>query len=184
MYDEVDDQSTVDDATPPEESGNKTFVIAAGILGVMVLLTCIGVAVYGFYFLPKQTAARNASQATQVAQEQQVSQGLTEQALSVMLSQVPEASPTVLPTETPVFQQATSTVVLIDPQTATVAAALTQAAQAQLTVTGMPTSTLLPNNMPNTGFIDDVGGPGLVVMSIALVIVILLARRLRNSPVK
>jgi hypothetical protein len=66
----------------------------------------------------------------------------------------------------------------VDPQTATVAAALTQAAQAQLTVTGMPTSTRLPN----TGFIDDVGAPGLVVMAIALVAVILLARRLRSSP--
>jgi hypothetical protein len=57
---------------------------------------------------------------------------------------------------------------------------LTQAAQAQLTVTALPTSTLLPN----TGFIDDVGAPGLVVMSIALVVVILLARRLRVSPAK
>jgi uncharacterized membrane protein (DUF2068 family) len=38
--------------------------------------------------------------------------------------------------------------------------------------------------MPNTGFIDDIGAPGLVVMSIALVIVILLARRLRISPTK
>jgi hypothetical protein len=180
MYDEVNDQSTLDDAPPPEESGNKTFLLVAAILGGVVLLSIVCLAVYGLYFLPKQTATRNASQATLEAQNLKVDQGLTAQAKSVMLSQVPEASPTLLPTETPVFQQATATLAPVDPQTATVAAALTQAAQAQLTVTGMPTSTLLPN----TGFIDDVGAPGLVVMSIALVIVILLARRLRTSPAK
>lgn len=176
MYDEVNDQSTLDDAPPPEESGNKTFLLVAAILGGVVLLSIVCLAVYGLYFLPKQTATRNASQATLEAQNLKVDQGLTAQAKSVMLSQVP----TLLPTETPVFQQATATLAPVDPQTATVAAALTQAAQAQLTVTGMPTSTLLPN----TGFIDDVGAPGLVVMSIALVIVILLARRLRTSPAK
>jgi len=183
MYDEVDNQTTLDDEAPSEESGNKTFIIAAVVLGIMVLLTCIGVAFWGLYLLPKQTAARDASQATQQAQNLQVSQTLTEKARSVMLSQVAEASPTLQPTETPVFKQATPTVALADPQTATVAAALTQAAQAQLMVTGMPTSTLLAK-MPNTGFIDDIGAPGLVVMSIALVIVILLARRLRISPTK
>jgi hypothetical protein len=49
-----------------------------------------------------------------------------------------------------------------------------------MTVTGMPSSTALPD----TGFIDDVGAPGLAVMAMALVIVILLARRLRTSPAK
>jgi hypothetical protein len=67
-----------------------------------------------------------------------------------------------------------------DPQTATVAAANTQAAQAQLTITALPTSTLLPD----TGFFDDAGAPGLFIMAIALVVVILLARRLRVSPAK
>jgi len=60
--------------------------------------------------------------------------------------------------------------------TATVGAALTLAAAAQLTI--VPTTTALPN----TGFIDDLGVPGLVVMALAFMIVILLARRLRTSP--
>jgi Tfp pilus assembly protein PilN len=118
MYDEADDQTTLDDATPPEESGNKTFLIVAALLGGVVLLSVVCLAVYGFYFLPRQTAARNASQATLEAQNLQVSQALTEKARSVMLSQVAEASPTLQPTETPVFKQATPTVALADPQTA------------------------------------------------------------------
>jgi len=62
--------------------------------------------------------------------------------------------------------------------TATVGAALTEAAIAQLTV--VPTSTLLPQ----TGFVEDVGVPGLMVMALAFIIVILLARRLRAVPVR
>jgi hypothetical protein len=179
MY-EGDDLNTLDDAPPPEESGNKTFLLVAAILGGIVLLSIACVAVYGLYYLPRQKTASADAQSTLVAQNLQVDQALTEKAISDMLSKVPEPSPTLLPTNTPVIQQATATLAPVDPQTATVAAALTQAAQAQLTVTGMPTSTLLPD----TGFIDDVGAPGLVVMSIALVIVILLARRLRISPAK
>jgi hypothetical protein len=179
MY-EGDDLNTLDDAPPPEESGNKTFLWVAAVLGGIVLLSIACLAVYGFFYLPRQTAARNDQQATLVAQNLQVNQALTEKVVSDMLTQAALASPTLLPTDTPVFQQATATLAPADPQTATVAAALTQAAQAQLTVTGLPTSTLLPN----TGFIDDVGAPGLAVMAMALVIVILLARRLRTSPAK
>jgi hypothetical protein len=54
-----------------------------------------------------------------------------------------------------------------------VAAALTLAAQAQLT--HVPTSTALPG----TGLADQYGAPGLVVMGMALIGVIFLARRLR-----
>jgi hypothetical protein len=179
MY-EGDDLNTLDEAPPPEESGNKTFLLVAAILGGIVLLSIACLAVYGFYWIPRQTAQRDAQQATLVAQNLQVGQALTEKAISDMLSQVPSGTPTLEPTATPVFQQTTPTLAPADPQTATVAAALTQAAQAQLTVTGLPTSTALPN----TGFFDDVGAPGLAVMAMALVIVILLARRLRVSPAK
>ena len=177
MYDENDNLNTLDDAPPPEESGNKTFLLVAAVLGGIVLLSIVCLAAYGLYFLPKQTAARNASQSTLVAQNLQVNQALTAKALT----NLPQSTATLEPTNTPVFQQSTATLASSpDPQTATVAAALTQAAQAQLTVTSLPTSTLLPD----TGFIDDVGAPGLAVMAIALVVVILLARRLRAAPAK
>ena len=60
--------------------------------------------------------------------------------------------------------------------TATVGAALTQAAVAQLTIVVTTTA------LPRTGIADEYGLPGLVVMALAFVIVILLARRLRVSP--
>jgi hypothetical protein len=60
--------------------------------------------------------------------------------------------------------------------TATVGAAYTQAAAAQLTI--VPTTTALAG----TGFADEYGLPGLVVMALAFVIVILFARRLRTVP--
>ncbi|PIV27159.1 MAG: hypothetical protein COS37_03295 [Anaerolineae bacterium CG03_land_8_20_14_0_80_58_20] len=176
MYDENDNLNTLDDAPPPEESGNKTFLLVAAVLGGFVLLSIVCLAAYGLYFLPRQTAARNASQSTLVAQNLQVNQALTAKALT----NLPQSTATLEPTNTPVFQQSTGTLAPADPQTATVAAALTQAAQAQLTVTSLPTSTLLPD----TGFIDDVGAPGLAVMAMALVVVILLARRLRAAPAK
>jgi hypothetical protein len=81
------------------------------------------------------------------------------------------------PTQTPVVAQATATAIpptnTADPATATVAAALTQAAVAQLT--HVPTSTALPG----TGIGDQYGAPGLVIMGMALVAVVFLARRLR-----
>ena len=182
MY-EGDDLNTLDDAPPPEESGNKTFMVVAAILGVLVLLTIACGAIYGFYWIPRQAAAREVQQATLVAQNLEVNQALTKKAVENALTQAPVATPTLEPTSTPLVQQTPVTPTLApsaDPQTATVAAALTQAAQAQMTVTGMPSSTALPD----TGFIDDVGAPGLAVMAMALVIVILLARRLRTSPAK
>lgn len=181
MY-EGDDLNTLDDATPPEESGNKTFIIVAAILGGIVLLSILCLAGYALFVLPRQTATRDNQQATLVEQNVQVNQTMTAKIQSDLLSQTPQATTTPTPSNTPPFAQttATATVSTTDPQTATVIAALTQAAQAQLTVTALPTSTLLPN----TGFIDDVGAPGLAIMAIALIVVILLARKLRTSTAK
>jgi hypothetical protein len=38
--------------------------------------------------------------------------------------------------------------------------------------------------MPKTGFFDQIGLPGLVILTLALIVVIFLSRRLRNSPSK
>ncbi len=38
--------------------------------------------------------------------------------------------------------------------------------------------------MPRTGFFDQVGLPGLLILTLALIVVIFLARRLRNAPTK
>jgi LPXTG-motif cell wall-anchored protein len=65
----------------------------------------------------------------------------------------------------------------VDSRTATVAALLTQAADAKLTTTVEPTSTALPS----TGFATDSGIPSLLGIAVVLLAVIFLVRRLRTS---
>ena len=174
-----DDQSNAD-AQPPEESSNRTFLIAAGILGGIVLLSLACLAgYYVFFVLPGQSGGQNTANA-RATQNAQVAIALSATAQAVSF---PTATATLPPTQTPVIAQASPTNTPIsasspDPATATVAAALTQAAQAQLTV--VPTSTALPG----TGFADEYGAPGLVVLGVTLIGVIFLARRLRAAPIR
>ncbi len=172
------DQSNFD-APPPEESSNRTFLIAAGILGGIVLLSIACLAGYALLILPSQRNAQQQAASTIEAQNAQVAQALTSTAQAAAF---PTATITPPPTATPLIAQATATAIAAtntpDPATATVAAALTQAALAQLT--HVPTSTALPG----TGFADEYGAPGLVVVGMALIAVIFLARRLRVGPVK
>lgn len=169
----ADDLSNFD-APPPEESSNRTFLVAAGILGGIVLLSIACLAGYALLILPSQRAGQEQAATAQAVQNQQVAQALTATAAALSF---PTATVTPLPTQTPVIAQPTvANTSTPDPATATVAAALTQAAQAQLT--HVPTSTALPA----TGIADEYGAPGLVIAGMALVAVIFLARRLRAAP--
>lgn len=172
----TDDQSNFD-APPPEESSNRTFLVAAGILGGIVLLSIACLAGYALLILPSQRAGQQQAATAQAIQNAQVAQALT--ATSQALS-FPTATITPSPTQTPLIAQATATATINtpDPATATVAAALTQAALAQLT--HVPTSTALPG----TGIGDQYGAPGLVIVGMALIGVIFLARRLRAAPTR
>ena len=132
------------------------------------------------YFLAFCPTAGTANQqaAAQATQNAQVAQALTATAASASL-----ATPSPMPTDTPVLAEVTSTEIpavtdTLDPATATVAAALTQAAIDQLTT--VPTSTALPK----TGIGDEFGAPGLVIAGMVLIAVIFLARRLRVAPTK
>lgn len=173
------DQPNFDSQQPPEESSNRTFLIAAGILGGIVLLSIACLAGYALLFLPSQRNTQQQAATAQAIQNAQVAAALTATAQAVSF---PTATATPPPTQTPVIAQATATTIpstnTPDPATATVAAALTQAAQAQLT--HVPTSTALPG----TGFADQYGAPGLVIVGMALIGVIFLARRLRAAPTK
>jgi hypothetical protein len=172
----ADDLSNFD-APPPEESSNRTFLVAAGILGGIVLLSIACLAGYALLVLPSQKASQQQAATAQAAQNLQVSQALTATAAALAF---PTATMTPMPTQTPVVAQATvaANTSTPDPATATVAAALTQAAMAQLT--HIPTSTALPA----TGIADEFGAPGLVVVAMALVAVIFLARRMRAVPAR
>ena len=167
-----------DDETPPEEeSSNRTFLIAAATLGGLVLLALLcGV---GYVFFSRSAAQQSEAVALQQATDQQatIQVGLTQTAAVQALTQTAAVTNTLPPTNTPVIAEATITFSLTpDPATATIAAGFTQVAMSTQTV--IATSTALPN----TGFADDIGAPGLLLMAIALVVVIFLVRRLRASP--
>jgi LPXTG-motif cell wall-anchored protein len=171
----------LDEDSPPEESGNRTFIIVAGVLGAITVLALVCIAAYAFVVLPRQRALRQEQDAAAIAQQTQVALGLaqTQAARNIKpTATVTPIPPTSTPTSspTPVVALPTNTAAALgDPRTATVSALLTQAAA--VTRTAMPTSTALPS----TGFVEDVGIPGLLGMAALLIAVIFLARRLRTA---
>jgi hypothetical protein len=174
-----DDETIYEEETLPEETSNRTFLIAAGILGGLVLLALLcGVGYILFTRSTNQQADATAlQQATNQAATIQV--GLTSTAVVQALTQTAAVTNTVPPSNTPVIAQATNTSSPTpDPATATVAAAFTQIAASTGTV--IATSTALPN----TGFADDIGASGLLMLATALVVVIFLVRRLRAVPTR
>jgi len=185
---DLEDYETEEQGSPPpDRSSNRNFYIVAGVLGAIMILTLICTAVYAMVILP----GRQRSQQTESARIE------TENAMmDLSVKQTEEASKwtaTSAPTNTRPPATATSTATSVvatatrsapatqepttqaDPRTATVAALLTQAAEAQKTV--FPTST----SLPNSGFADDFGLPGLLGMGVLLIVVIFLARRLRMA---
>jgi hypothetical protein len=172
-----DDNTDFDDANPPEESSNRTFLWAATGLGGLVLLGLL--CIVGYFFLRNNSNQQTQSTAEfQLTQQQATIQaGVTQTLIVQNLTQTAAVTNTVPPTSTPVIAEATSTLTATaNPATATLGAAFTQIANSTQTI--IPTSTALPN----TGFADDVGAPGLILIAIVLVVVIFLVRRLRASP--
>lgn len=179
------DETPEDGQLPEESNNNRTFLIAAGILGGIILLAfaCI----VGVYLYTQSTTAQVEDQNAALTQTAVVNSNFINEALTATQQAALVPTATLQPTNTLVVQVATATSTP-DPNavsqaggtpaaaTATVGAALTQAAIAQLTI--VPTTTALPK----TGLVDDVGVPGLVVMALAFMIVILIARRLRFAP--
>jgi LPXTG-motif cell wall-anchored protein len=182
-FEDMDQDIDVEETIPPEEASNRPFFIVAGILGGIMLLSLICLALYALFYLPQQRMDR----ATQVAaiNIQNTEIAFAAQQTSDAASWTATPSPTVpLPTDTPVPPTATQVVAAAtqvlssptpDPRTATVAALLTQAAAAQQTIT--PTAA----GLPQTGFAEDVGIPGLFALSLVLIGALFLARRLRTA---
>jgi hypothetical protein len=172
-YDEPD----FEEPTPPEESSNRTFLLIAGILGGLVFLGLLCIAGY-LFFRNSGNQQNNATAIAQLTQQQATVQaGVTQTIIAQNQTQTAAVTNTVPPTNTPVIAEATGTFSPTPaPATVTVAAAFTQLANSTQTI--IPTSTALPN----TGFVDDFGAPGLMLVAVALIAVIFLVRRLRSSP--
>ena len=185
---------------PEESNNNRTFMIAVGILGGLILISmaCLG----GFLVLRSrgttttdQAAAANATR-TAVAAQSFINQALTATFQASILptatlsptptSTPPVSQPSITPTLNPALPSATVSGASVSgtqvAATSTVAAALTQAAAAQKTVAAIPSQT--PSSLAGTGIADEYGLPGLVVMALAFIIVILFARRLRVTPAR
>jgi hypothetical protein len=182
------------EAPPPEESNNRTFLIVGGIIAALIFLTLVCGAIYALWYLPSHTAQQRATQTAIVAGNAQVIAQMTSTAKAALWT--PTSQPTNTPTDTTVpninplnsptalmaISTATGTATpTTDP--ATLAAMQTQLAQ-QLTSTALMSGTPIGSAMPRTGFFDQVGLPSLVVLTLALIAVIFLARRLRNAPSK
>ena len=173
------DENFDDDVDAPEESNNRTFLFIAGGLGLLVL--CALLVVGGYVIINANSSQTN--EATAQAQATMgaltVEAGLTGTAAAQAQTQAVEATNTALPTNTPVVAEATMTLTETpNPATATVGAAFTQIAASTQTI--IPTSTALPN----TGFTDDVGLPGMFALALGFIIVIFLVRRLRAVPAR
>lgn len=181
MYGDDNNMDTFDDGdgVPPEESNNRTFLFIAGGLGILVLIGLC--AVVGYFFLNRGSAQQTelTAQANATSQQATIAVGLTQNSRSQAETQAAAVTATLPPTNTPVIAQATVTVSpTSNPATATVGAAFTQIAVSTQTI--IPTSTALPN----TGFADEVGIPGMFLAALSLVVVIFLVRRLRAAPTR
>jgi hypothetical protein len=177
---------------------NRSFLIAVGIIaGVTVLLAIGGVILYiltrsgGSGTRAEQAAQINAANtatsiaATTIAQAEALAR--TPSATPIpTATEAPSPTPVVVfptntprPSETPAVSGTSMDLAAVDSsaRTQTVAALLTQAASSGSSPTPNRTTTALPT----TGFAEDVGLPGLLALSLALVVVIFLVRRLRVS---
>jgi hypothetical protein len=172
----------------PEESANRTFIIAAAGLGALLVLSMICLAVYALVLAPRQQEARATQAALINIQNTEIAATQTAEAVEVTSTPTPTVTNTpvpptatvtptqvvVLPTNTPT---PFTTLPTLEPLTATAAAAQTATAEA-LAGTVEPTAT--PTALPATGFADEVGIPTLLLFAALLIVVVFVARGLRT----
>ncbi len=190
-----DFDSNLDSGPPPEESDNRTFLLIAGVLGGIMLLSLLCMA--GYFIVTNLTGGGGDPNATEAAginaQNTEFAQFLTQTAEVARYSPTPTdtSEPTATSTSTPTVTPLIATEATLDltdiARTDTVGDLLltaeareTQNALETLAAAGGLTPTV--TELAGTGFADDVGAPGLLAFAAVLLVVIFLARRLRVSP--
>lgn len=188
-FEDLSGESTI--AT--SRGSNRTFLIVAGILGGILLIALLAIAAYAILILPNRGTNQQTQAAEINATNTAIAEGAQLTAIARQVTFTPTFTATLPPTATATpAPTSTSTPVLAptntaDPDdgptetpdtaaTATVAALLTQQAAGD-EPTPVPTSTALPD----TGFADDFGVPGLALIAGVLLVIIILSRRLRTS---
>lgn len=190
-FDNMEEVSGEMETPPPEESNNRSFIIVAAVIGGIMLLSLVCIGLYvGFQVLPNQRAKSQAAAGTSTANAI-VAMHLTETAFAPTDTPTPTQEPTdtplpptkVIPSNTPVVVDATATPPSEVDTTATAVALQTLIAASTMTV--VPTSPNLPTvpagELPGTGFAEDVGAPALLGFAAILIVVIVLARRMRAA---
>lgn len=170
---------------PPRKPSNRNFLLAVGILGVILILALVLLLLVAPGILQQQRADQ-LEQAAQInAANTATAMAATAMALQNAATATPRPTVLVAPTKTPLIVLQTSTPAVADASglsasdQATVQALQTQmAAQGGATgTTPQPTSSALPES----GFFDEVGIPGMVGLGAVLVAVIFLSRKLRSQ---
>lgn len=202
-FDNIDDSETIaneDAAETAPQPNNRIFVIAAAVLGGIIILALACIMIYAVFLQPAQKRAQESASQTAAADQAQAALALsvsqtetadkaTKDAVAAMTANAPKATPSPVPptatraaasavTATPVVALAVTATkendISTPDLTQTVSALITQGANAQKTV--VPTST----GLPKSGFAEDVGLPGLLGLAVVLIVVIFLTRRLRS----
>ncbi len=195
-YDNLDFDDDLDKSgeAPPEESGNRTFLVIAGILGAVAVLALVSIAAYAMMILPGQRSARESYQATLNVQNTEVAQIINMTSTAAVkaaadmanATSTPEpqtATPTTAPTSVvAVAAQNTATPTMRwEMATATVLNATIMANAEQYSATSTAQAAMVTQVIPDTGFADEAGLPALLGMSLLLAGVIFVARKLRTA---
>ena len=185
---------------PAEAGNNRTFWIVGGILGGLILLTLACVAAYILILAPRLAASRSAAAQATTTANAALSAQFTSTALAALFTPTSQPTATFTNTSVPTLAKATATpVVAVNPAQPT-NTSLSEAAtlvflQTQLSSQMTSTAAVLKGtqaagtaagtpSLATTGFFDEVGLPSLLILTVALLVVIFLARRLRGSPVR
>ncbi|HBF41670.1 MAG TPA: hypothetical protein DDW19_07895 [Anaerolineaceae bacterium] len=169
---------------PEKKPSNRNFLLAIGILGVIFILALILLLLVAPRLIAQQNAARQETAAAINAANTATAAAANAARQTQMVTAVPATSTkapvVVVKTNTPI---PTATSRLSQSELATAQALQTQmagqggGATPTVRITPRPTATALPT----TGFADEVGLPGLLGMAGAMILVIVLARRIRFS---
>ncbi|MEW5872396.1 MAG: hypothetical protein AB1894_24240 [Chloroflexota bacterium] len=195
---DFDDDLDTGEGGLPEESGNRRFILFAGIGGAAIILIVICIVVYALVIAPRTNAARLAEGEAAAAQQTEIAVKVDQTKTAVALA-AEIAGYTATPTETAIPDTPTATV----PPTQVVAVATSEAKITATLSSDMATSTaaiatlmrgatdtvtvltttprITEEALTNSGFADDVGLPALLGMAALLIVVIFLARLLRKA---
>jgi LPXTG-motif cell wall-anchored protein len=77
---------------PPEESGNRTFLIVAGILGAITIIALVCIVAYAMFYLPRQQNQRATQAAELNAQNTAVALAITQTSQAIAITATPTKS--------------------------------------------------------------------------------------------